>query len=79
MKKLDILEVIVNDTLVPIVGKVCMDSFMIDVSDIDVQLYDDVYIWDNNLLSLEDVAGTANTVNYEFLCRISKRVPRVFI
>ena len=52
---------------------------MIDVSDIDVQLYDDVYIWDNNLLSLEDVAGTANTVNYEFLCRISKRVPRVFI
>ena len=71
--------VIVNDTLVPIVGKVCMDSFMIDVSDIDVQLYDDVYIWDNNLLSLEDVAGTANTVNYEFLCRISKRVPRVFI
>ena len=61
------------------VSVVCWGAFMIDVSDIDVQLYDDVYIWDNNLLSLEDVAGTANTVNYEFLCRISKRVPRVFI
>jgi len=73
-------KVVINGNLAPIVGTICMDSFMIDVTDIEnVKIDDDVYIWDNNLLSLEDVAGTANTVNYEFLCRISKRVPRVFI
>lgn len=71
--------VVVNNNLVPIVGKVCMDSFMIDVSDIDVNLYDDVYIWDNKILTLEEVSNTANTINYEFLSRISRRVPRVFV
>lgn len=40
---------------------------------------DDVYIWDNRILSLESVAKKAGTINYEFLCRISKRVPRIFI
>ena len=43
-----------------------MDVFMIDVSDIDVQLYDDVYIWDNNLLSLEDVAGSFIKLIFDF-------------
>lgn len=71
--------IVVNNKLVPIVGKVCMDSFMIDVSDVDVNLYDDVYIWDNKILTLEKVANSANTINYEILSRISKRVPRIFI
>lgn len=71
--------VVVNDTLVPIVGKVCMDSFMIDISNVEAKLYDDVYIWDNKLLSLEDISNAANTINYEFISRISKRVPRVFL
>lgn len=56
-----------------------MDSFMVDVSGLDVSVDDDVYIWDNKILSLESVAKSANTINYEFLCRISKRVPRVFM
>ena len=71
--------VVVKNTLVPIVGKICLDSFMIDVSGLDVCVGDDVYIWDNKNLTLESVAQKANTINYEFLCRISKRVPRVFI
>lgn len=71
--------VVVNNTLVPIIGKVCMDSFMIDVSNVNVSLYDDVYIWDNKILTLEQISNKANTINYEFLSRISQRVPRVFI
>lgn len=71
--------VVIKDTLVPIIGKVCMDSFMVDVSRLDVSVGDDVYIWDNKNLTLESVAQKADTINYEFLSRISKRVPRVFI
>jgi alanine racemase len=71
--------VVIKDTLVPIIGKICMDSFMVDVSRLDVSVGDDVYIWDNKNLTLESVAQKANTINYEFLSRISQRVPRVFI
>lgn len=71
--------VVVNDSLVPIVGKVCMDSFMIDVSNVTVSVGDDVYVWDNSIQTLENISEKAGTINYEFLSRISKRVPRVFI
>lgn len=71
--------VVIKDTLVPIVGKICMDSFMVDVSRLDVSVGDDVYIWDDKNLTLESVAQKADTINYEFLSRISKRVPRIFV
>lgn len=71
--------VVIKNNLVPIVGKICMDSFMVDVSRVDVSVGDDVYIWDNINLSLESIAQKANTINYEFLSRISERVPRIFI
>lgn len=63
-----------------IVGKVCMDSFMIDVSDIEeVSIGDDVYIFDNELVTLDEVALVCNTINYEILATIGERVPRIFI
>ena len=53
---------------------------MADVSDIEnVNVGDDVYIWDNEIVTLEEVASTAGTINYEMMCTISARVPRVFI
>ena len=71
--------VVVNGSLCPIVGKVCMDSIMVDVSDIDCKLGDEVYIWDNDLLKVEDIAKECNTINYEIISTISSRVPRVFV
>lgn len=71
--------VVVNGHLAPIVGKICMDSFMIDVSNINVSVDDEVFIWDNNLITLEEVASRADTISYEILSRISPRVPRLFI
>ena len=71
--------VVVNGSLCPIVGKVCMDSIMVDVSDIDCKLGDEVYIWDNDLLKVEDIAKECNTINYEIIATISSRVPRVFV
>ena len=72
--------VVINGKKAPIVGKVCMDSIMIDVTDIeDVKIYDDVYIWDNDIVKLSDVAELCDTSNYEVISRISYRVPRIFI
>lgn len=73
-------EVMVKGKKVPIIGKVCMDSFMADVTDIeDVELGDEVIIWDNENITLEDLAKRCDTINYEILCTISDRVPRVFV
>ena len=72
-------EVVIDGTKARIIGKVCMDSFMVDVTDLEnVQIGDDVYIWDNDKITLEDVAEKCGTINYEILSCISDRVPRVF-
>ena len=73
-------EVVVNGKKAKIIGKVCMDNFMIDVTDIqDVSVGTDVYIWDNDVITLEDMAEKAGTINYEVISRIAKRVRREFI
>lgn len=73
-------EVVINNKKAPIVGSVCMDSFMVDVTDLEnVNIGDDVYIWDNKNITLEDIAKKCDTINYEILSTISKRVPRKFI
>ena len=54
-----------------------MDSFMIDVTDIkNVKIGDDVYIWDNKIITLDEIAEKCNTINYEILSTISNRVIR---
>ncbi len=69
--------VVINGKLAPIVGKVCMDSFMIDVTDFDdVKIGDEVYIWDNKNITVEDIANICGTINYEILSTISNRVIR---
>lgn len=70
--------VVVKNTLVPIIGKVCMDSFMIDVTDLDVNVGDEIYIFDNELIKIEDIACIYDSINYEVISTISDRVPRVF-
>jgi alanine racemase len=70
--------VLINGKKAKIIGSVCMDSFMCDVTSIkDVKVGDTVYIWDNKEITLEDIANLCNTINYEILSTISSRVPRV--
>ncbi len=72
--------VLINNERVPIIGKVCMDSFMVDVTNLkNVNIGDEVIIWDNNNITLEDLANKCDTINYEILSTISARVPRKFI
>ena len=57
-----------------------MDSFMADVTELeDVKIGDEVIIWDNENITLEELAEECNTINYEILCTISERVPRLFM
>ena len=56
-----------------------MDGFMADVTDIkDVNSGDDVYIWDNENITVDEIADMLGTINYEIISRVSDRVPRVY-
>lgn len=67
----------------PILGRICMDQFMVDVTHIpEVQIGEEVTIFGSqgeHVLSVEEVAGQAHSFNYEFVCNISGRVPRKYI
>ncbi len=70
----------VNGKVVPVVGRVCMDQMMLDVSAADVREGDVVTLFEGGSpISLDAMAATANTFNYELLCGISRRVQRVYI
>lgn len=69
----------INGCYAPIVGRVCMDQFMVDVTDIpDVKVGDTVGLIDE-MIPAEEIARLEGTINYETVCKISDRVPRVYI
>lgn len=71
--------VIINGKKANILGRVCMDQMSVDVSDIpDVKMGDEVLLFGKGL-SVDILAQKANTINYEIVCGISPRVPRVII
>ena len=67
----------------PIVGRVCMDQTILDVTEIDgVEVGDEVTVFGKSQdaeLTVDEVAALAETINYELVCILGKRVPRVFI
>jgi alanine racemase len=76
-------EAIIRGHKVPVVGRICMDQCMIEVTDVPgVQQGDEVVLigrQGDSCITAEDVAGQLGTVNYEMICMISHRVPRVYI
>lgn len=76
-------KVIVNGQLAPIVGNICMDQFMIDVTDIDdVKSGDEVILLGESngiRFNADDLAKCMDSINYEVLCLLKKRVPRAYI
>lgn len=75
-------EVLVGGRRAPIIGRICMDQFMIDVTDIPgVELGSEVTLVGRDgeeYLSMEEVSEKAYSFNYELPCRISRRVPRIY-
>ena len=68
----------VNGQRVPVLGRVCMDMCMIDVTDVPEVAVEDVVTIFGPELPLEEKADTVGTIQYEMLCGISRRVPRVY-
>ena len=66
----------------PIVGRVCMDQTMLDVGHIpDVDLEDEVVIFGRQgyeSISVDEIAATLNTINYEIVSALTARVPRIY-
>lgn len=75
--------VIVRDRIAPIVGRITMDTTLVDVTDVPgVSFGDEVMLIGESpsvSISAEDIAETIGTIPYEVLCNISKRVPRVSV
>ncbi len=73
---------LVHGQYVPIVGRVCMDQTMVDVTDItDVNVGDEVVLVGKqgvNHIPVEELADATMRFNYEFVCDVNRRVPRVF-
>lgn len=73
--------VLIKGRRVPIIGRICMDTCMIDVTDIDVSPGDEVTIFgeDGDLYkSVTEMADAIGTINYELLCAVSTRVEKIF-
>ncbi len=69
--------VTINNKKAPIIGNVCMDMIMVNITDIDCNEGDEVIIF-NKDNTAEDLAKTTNTISYEVLTSVSQRVKRVF-
>jgi len=76
-------KVIIHGKFAPIVGRICMDQCMIDVTDIeDVKVGDKVILLGeqgNLKFNADDIAEIMGTINYEILCMLKFRIPRVYI
>ncbi len=74
--------VLIHGKRAPVLGRVCMDQMMVDVTDIlDVQTGDEVVLLGESgdeRLSADDMAQALGTIGYEVVCDISPRVPRVY-
>ena len=75
-------EVLIHGKRAPVVGKVCMDFIMVDVTDIPrVSVGDEVILMGKQgreQITPEEIAEKINSISYEVLCSIGKRVPRIY-
>ncbi len=77
-------KVLINGEFAPVVGRVCMDQCMVDITDIgsNVEVGDEVVLigaQGQNNITAEDVAQTIGMINYELVCIVGKRIPRAFV
>ena len=75
--------VLIHGKRAPILGRICMDQLMVDVSDIpETKVNDRVTLVGRDgdeEITMEAIAAVADSFNYEFVCGISRRVPRIYV
>lgn len=76
-------EVSIHGKRVPIIGRICMDQMMVDLTDVDdVKIGDRVVLFgygDSSYPSVEEIAETLGTVSYEIICMMGRRLPRIYV
>ena len=76
------MDILAKGKRAPQVGTICMDMILIDVTEVpDVQMGDEVVIFGKQgkeEISVEELAKKSNTIPYEILCNVGKRVPRIY-
>ena len=73
--------VLINGQSCPILGRVCMDQFMVDVTDKNAKIDDEVILIGKSgseEITADEIARLTGTINYEVVCDIGKRVPRIY-
>lgn len=74
--------VLIRGKRAPILGRICMDQFMVDVTNIpEAELYDPVTLLGGDgkaVITMEELGELSGRFNYEFACNVGKRVPRIF-
>ena len=74
--------VLIRGKKAPILGRICMDQLMVDVTDIPGVMLDDTVTLvgrdGDEIITMEQIAAAADSFNYEFVCGISRRVPRIY-
>ena len=69
-----------NGVKVPIIGRICMDQCMINVSNVhNIERGDEAIIFGREGITIDDLAKWLDTINYEISCVIGKRIPRIYI
>ena len=72
-------DVFINDKRYDVVGRICMDQSMVRVDE-TVKLGDEITIFSGNgEMAIERLAAQLGTINYELLCMVQRRIPRVYI
>ena len=74
--------VLIHGQKAPIVGRVCMDQFMVDVTGMDIHVGDLVTLIGKDgreEILIDELSEQADVFNYEFVCDLGKRIPRVYI
>lgn len=70
-------KLMVKNAMVPIIGNICMDMCMVDLTGIDAQEGNEVIVFGDNY-PITKLASLMNTISYEVLTSISQRVKRVY-
>lgn len=73
---------IIKGEIKPVVGRICMDQCMLEVDGLEVKVGDVVTLFgeaEGQFISIDDVAKQLDTINYEWVCMMGKRIPRRYV
>lgn len=73
-------KIIAKGKAVEVIGRICMDQCMIDVTNVhNINTGDEVIIFGEDIVTADDIAKALGTINYEIVCMVSRRIPRNYL